>query len=120
MYSLLRFMAHLSVWRQSFSRLYAVTRSALWERIDLLTLLKSYGTAVNRNDDKCSLKNQTLGQNFPDYLHRFHSGEALVEALIAINETLMIHSHTMENRGIDLVDVHRIGDSIVGKIIGLS
>ena len=44
-YVLLRFMAHLSTWGHSFTRLFAVARSALWERIDLLALLKSYGTA---------------------------------------------------------------------------
>src|SRR6478735_2554957 len=47
-YVLLRFMAHLSEWGHSFTRLFAVTRSALWERIDLLALLKSYGTASGR------------------------------------------------------------------------
>jgi len=44
-YVLLRFFAHLSAWGHSFTRLFAVTRSALWERLDLLALLKSYGTA---------------------------------------------------------------------------
>lgn len=47
-YVLLRYMAHLSAWGHSFTRLFAVTRSALWERIDLLALLKSYGTASGR------------------------------------------------------------------------
>lgn len=47
-YVLLRFMAHLSEWGHSFTRLFAVTRSALWERIDLLALLKSDGTASGR------------------------------------------------------------------------
>lgn len=47
-YVLLRYMAHLSAWGHSFTRLFAVTRSALWERIDLLSLLKSYGTASGR------------------------------------------------------------------------
>ena len=47
-YVLLRYMAHLSEWGHSFTRLFAVTRSALWERIDLLGLLKSYGTASGR------------------------------------------------------------------------
>jgi hypothetical protein len=41
----------------SFTRLFAVTRSALWERIDLLALLKSYGTAppryINDNSTAC-------------------------------------------------------------------
>jgi hypothetical protein len=44
-YVLLRFAAHLSSWGHSFTRLFAVTRAALWERLDLLGLLRSYGTA---------------------------------------------------------------------------
>lgn len=47
-YVLLRFQAHLANWGHSFTRLFAVTRSALWERIDLLALLRSYGTASGR------------------------------------------------------------------------
>ena len=47
-YVLLRYMAHLSSWGHSFTRLFAVTRSALWERLDLLALLKSHGTASGR------------------------------------------------------------------------
>ena len=42
---LLRFLAHLSKWSHSFVRLFTLTRSALWSRLDLLELLKSYGTA---------------------------------------------------------------------------
>jgi hypothetical protein len=44
-YTLLRFMGFLSAWGHSFTRLFAVARAALWERLDLLALLKSYGTA---------------------------------------------------------------------------
>ncbi len=44
-YVLLRFEAYLSNWAHSFTRLFAVVRSAVWERLDLLELLKSYGTA---------------------------------------------------------------------------
>jgi hypothetical protein len=47
-YVLLRYMAHLSEWGHSFTRLFAVARSALWERLDLLDLLKSHGTASGR------------------------------------------------------------------------
>jgi len=47
-YVLLRYMAHLSRWGHSFTRLFAVARSTVWERIDLLLLLKSYGTASGR------------------------------------------------------------------------
>jgi hypothetical protein len=44
-YVLLRFQAYLSQWGHSFTRLFAVVRSALWERLDILKLLRSYGTA---------------------------------------------------------------------------
>jgi len=44
-YVLLRFEAHLSSWGHSFTRLFAVVRAALWERVDLRGLLGSYGTA---------------------------------------------------------------------------
>jgi len=47
-YVLLRFQAFLSDWAHSFTRLFAVVRSAVWERLDLLRLLKSYGTASER------------------------------------------------------------------------
>lgn len=47
-YVLLRYMAHLSKWGHSFTRLFAVVRSALWERLNLIALLQSYGTASGR------------------------------------------------------------------------
>jgi hypothetical protein len=44
-YVLLRFMACLSEWEQSFGRLCTLIRAALWKRLDLVGLLKGYGTA---------------------------------------------------------------------------
>jgi hypothetical protein len=44
-YVLLRFQGFMSDWGHSFTRLFAVVRAAMWERLDLLGLLKSYGTA---------------------------------------------------------------------------
>ena len=44
-YVLLRYLAHVSRWAGSFTRLWAVCRSALWQRLDLRALLESYGTA---------------------------------------------------------------------------
>ena len=40
--------AYLSKRGHSFTRLFTVTRSTPWERIDLLALLKSHGTATGR------------------------------------------------------------------------
>jgi len=44
-YVLLRYAAHMSKWGHSFTRLFAVVRAAMWERLDLLGVLRSYGTA---------------------------------------------------------------------------
>ncbi len=44
-YLLLRFCAFLSQWSHSFTRLFALVRSALWQRLELRSLLEVYGTA---------------------------------------------------------------------------
>ena len=44
-YLLLRYLSFLSDWSHSFSRLFTVIRACLWKKWDLLSLLKSYGTA---------------------------------------------------------------------------
>ena len=44
-YLLLRYLAFLSEWAHSFSRLFAVVRTSLWRKWDLLKLLARYGTA---------------------------------------------------------------------------
>jgi hypothetical protein len=44
-YLLLRYVAFLSDWSHSFSRLFTVIGSSLWKKWDLLGLLRIYGTA---------------------------------------------------------------------------
>ncbi len=44
-YVLLRFLSHLSKWGHSFTRMFTVTRAVLWRKLDLLELLRRYGTA---------------------------------------------------------------------------
>jgi hypothetical protein len=44
-YVLLRYLSFLSKWNHSFTRLFTIARAALWRKIDLLELLRSYGTA---------------------------------------------------------------------------
>jgi hypothetical protein len=44
-YLLLRYLAFLSNWAHSFSRLFAIVRTGLWRKWDLLRLLARYGTA---------------------------------------------------------------------------
>ncbi len=44
-YLLLRFLAFVSRWPHSFSRIFTVLRGVLWSRMKLSALLQSYGTA---------------------------------------------------------------------------
>jgi len=44
-YILLRFMAFISQWSHGFRRIFTMLRAVLWDKIDILSLLKSYGTA---------------------------------------------------------------------------
>jgi hypothetical protein len=44
-YLLLRYLAFLSNWNHSFSRLFTLLRAALWKKWDVLSLLRCYGTA---------------------------------------------------------------------------
>ena len=43
-YLLLRYLAFLSDWSHSFSRLFTIVRACLWKKWDLLQLLRQYGT----------------------------------------------------------------------------
>ena len=45
-YLLLRFCAWISQWSHSFTRLFALLRSALWQKLELRSLLLSCGTAA--------------------------------------------------------------------------
>jgi hypothetical protein len=45
-YLLLRYVAFLSAWSHSFSRLFTILRASLWKKWDLLALLRVYGTAA--------------------------------------------------------------------------
>ena len=44
-YVLLRYLAFVSQWNHSFARMFTLVRAALWRKIDLFGLLRSYGTA---------------------------------------------------------------------------
>jgi hypothetical protein len=44
-YLLLRYLAFLSNWSHSFSRLFTLIRAALWKNWEVLSLLRRYGTA---------------------------------------------------------------------------
>jgi hypothetical protein len=45
LYVLLRFLAHLTRWHHSFTRLFGLVRASLWTRHNLLEVLRNCGTA---------------------------------------------------------------------------
>jgi len=45
LYVLMRYLGRVVDWAHSFTRLLAITRGIVWDRIDLVALLRSYGTA---------------------------------------------------------------------------
>lgn len=63
-YVLLRYLSYLSKWPHSFTRLFTILRSALWQKFDLFDLLGCYGTA------KGSFRNLALPEQayFPGFL----------------------------------------------------
>jgi len=44
-YVLLRYLSYISKWAHSFTRLFTILRAVLWSKIDLVDLLRRYGTA---------------------------------------------------------------------------
>ena len=44
-YLLLRFAAFVSQWGHSFTRVFSLIRTALWQKLDWRSLLEVYGTA---------------------------------------------------------------------------
>ncbi len=48
LYVLLRYLGQLGDWAHSFTRLFTLIRSTVWDRIDLTSLLRFYGTAGGR------------------------------------------------------------------------
>ncbi len=44
-YVLLRFLACVGEWEHSFTRLWALVRTLLWRKLDVVALLRAYGTA---------------------------------------------------------------------------
>jgi len=63
-YLLLRYLAFLSNWAHSFSRLFAIVRTCLWRKWDLLHLLALYGTAKV----KCRYRGRPEQAFFPGFL----------------------------------------------------
>lgn len=65
-YLLLRFCAFLSQWGHSFTRLFALIRSALWQKLQLRSLLEVYGTAGRHRATNPSIFFNSLNNQPPN------------------------------------------------------
>ena len=55
-----------------------------------------------------------------DRVNLFNARQALVKTLVPDGETAVIDTHTVENGGIELVEMHRIFCDIIAEIIGFA
>ena len=58
---------------------------------------------------------QNIGHGFGTL---FHSGQTHVESLDAVRESFVVDPHAMQDRRIQVIDVHRILGHVVAKVIG--
>ena len=61
-----------------------------------------------------------LAEYFRHDSRLFNTGQLLIESLEFERESRMVDPHAMQNRGIQIIDVHRITNNVVAKIIGLA
>ena len=47
-------------------------------------------------------------------------GEAVVAALVAVGQPLVVNPHGVHDRGVDVVNMHRVFIDIVGEVVGFA
>ena len=57
-----------------------------------------------------------------DFLHEspMHVGQAVVAALEAVREPRVVEAEQVQQRGVQVVDVDRVGDDVEAEIVGLA
>ena len=60
------------------------------------------------------------GQQLLDHLRRLDAGQLLVEPLVAVREPLVVEAQQVQHRGVEVVDVDRVLDDVVGEVVGLA
>jgi len=49
-----------------------------------------------------------------------HIGQPVMPPLVLERQSLVVDAEAVEHGGVEIVDVHRIGGDVVGKIVGLA
>ena len=60
------------------------------------------------------------GQDLVDDSGALNTGQALVQALVAIGKPFVVDAQALQHRSVEVVDVHRIADAVIAEIIGLA
>lgn len=60
------------------------------------------------------------GDQFADDTGRFDAGEFLVEALIFVEEAVVVEAEELQNGGVEVADVDRVFDDVVAEIVGFA
>ncbi len=60
------------------------------------------------------------GQDSGDRVVLFDAGQSYVQALEFEAETPVVDTQTVEDRGVQVVNVYRVGDDVVAEIVGLA
>ena len=61
-----------------------------------------------------------LGEELLDHVRRLDAGQPLVEPLVAEREALVVEAQQVQHRGVEVADVDRVLDDVVGEIVGLA
>ena len=61
-----------------------------------------------------------LRQQLLDHLRRLDAGQPLVEALVPDAEPLVVEAEQVQHRGVEVADVDRVLDDVVGEVVGLA
>ena len=50
----------------------------------------------------------------------FHAGQPLVEALVFVGEPFVIDAEQVQHGGVEIVNVDRVFDDVVGEVVGFA
>src|SRR5262249_16612944 len=61
-----------------------------------------------------------LGQQLLDHPRVLHPSQPLVQSLVLVAEALVVETQKVQDRGMEVADVHRVLDDVVREIVGFT
>jgi len=78
------------------------------------------GHCVGRQRRPTACGDARLRHQFRDHAGVLDAGELEVEAEVAVGEPLVVEAEQVQHGGVEVADVHRVFDDVVGEIVGLA